>query len=179
MEINSGDLRSRRSEIIAQKGSQKPIETVNHPYRKGYTHQVLIRESQMKTPDHNVRRILMVEDEPAICKVCSLVLASEGYEVDIAANGRIAEDMIKESHYDLCLIDLRTPVMSGMDLYQWLNSTHPEQAARVIFTTGDVLGGDIKSFLEDSGRLFLPKPFTPDELKAVVREALQQLQEGY
>ena len=177
METNSGDLRSRRSEIVAQEGPQKPIGTVNCPYCKGYTHQALIGESRVKTPDHNVRRILVVEDEPAICKVCSLILASEGFEVDIAANGRIAEGMIEENRYDLCLIDLRTPVMNGMDLYQWLNSAYPEKATRVIFTTGDVLGGDIKSFLEDSGRLFLPKPFTPDDLKAVVREALQQLQQ--
>jgi hypothetical protein len=40
----------------------------------------------------------------------------------------------------------------------------------VIFTTGDVIGQGTETFLEESGRPFLPKPFTPDELKRLVRQ---------
>ena len=122
------------------------------------------------------KRILVVEDEPAICRVCSKTLAGEGFEVDIAANGSVAEGMLGQGDYDLVLIDIRTPVMNGKQLYQSIVEKHPELVSRVIFTTGDVLGGDTKSFLEESGRLFLPKPFTPDELKTVGREALRRLQ---
>jgi DNA-binding response OmpR family regulator len=46
----------------------------------------------------------------------------------------------------------------------------------VIFTTGDLMGGDTRSFLEQSGQPFLPKPFTPSELKIMVREILRQLE---
>ena len=52
---------------------------------------------------------------------------------------------------------------------------HPELTRGVIFITGDVMGGDAQSFLGQVGRLFLPKPFTPDELKAIVREATKEL----
>ena len=128
----------------------------------------------MKTPDGSTKRILIVEDEPAICDVCRRVLVDEGFEVDIAANGKIAQDMIEERQYDLCLIDIRTPQMSGKELYQWLQEKHPQLTNRVIFTTGDVMGGDIQSFLEQAARPFLPKPFTPDELKAIIRETLKQ-----
>jgi len=41
---------------------------------------------------------------------------------------------------------------------------HPEMANRVIFTTGDVICGEITQFIEQIGAPFLPKPFTPDEL---------------
>ena len=85
--------------------------------------------------------------------------------------------MIEGKQYSLCLIDMRTPKMNGEELYQWLQKKYPQLAMRVIFTTGDVMGGDIKSFLEQSGRLFLPKPFTPSELKAMVQEALKQIEE--
>ncbi len=127
----------------------------------------------MKRQDTGTKRILVVEDEPAISDVCRRVLISEGFEVDIAVNGRIAQDMIEEQQYDLCLSDIRTPSMNGKELYQWLKEKRPEIASRVIFTTGDVMDGDIQSFLEQAARPFLPKPFTPDELRATVRETLK------
>ncbi len=123
-----------------------------------------------------MKKILVVEDEPGICEVCRRVLTGEGFKVDIAVNGRVAQDMIEGKQYSLCLIDMRTPKMNGEELYQWLQKKYPQLAGRVIFTTGDVMGGDTKSFLEQSGRPFLPKPFTPDELKAIVQEALKQIE---
>ncbi len=95
--------------------------------------------------------------------------------MDIAVNGRIAQDMIEEKQYDLCLIDMRTPQMSGKELYQWLKEKHPRLASRVIFTTGDVMSGDVQSFLEQAARPFLPKPFTPSELRAIVKDTLRQM----
>jgi len=124
-----------------------------------------------------MKKILVVEDEPGICEVCQRVLTREGFEVDIAVNGRVAQDMIEGKQYSLYLIDIRTPKMNGEELYQWLQKKYPQLTSRVIFTTGDVMGGDIKSFLEQSGRPFLPKPFTPSELKAIVQEALKQIEE--
>ena len=129
----------------------------------------------MKTPQSSPERALVVEDEPAISDVCRRVLVGEGFEVDIAVNGRVAQGMIEEQQYDLCLIDIRTPQMSGKELYQWLQEKHPQLTNRVIFTTGDVMGGDIQSFLEQAARPFLPKPFTPDELKAIVRGATKEI----
>jgi DNA-binding response OmpR family regulator len=130
----------------------------------------------MKRQDTGTKRILVVEDEPAICDVCRRVLTGEGFDVEIAVNGRIAQDMIEERQYDLCLIDIRTPAMNGKELYLWLEEKHPKLASRVIFTTGDVMGGgDTQIFLEQVARPFLPKPFTPDELRAILRETLRQV----
>ena len=127
----------------------------------------------MKSSGAGIKTILVVEDEPAISQVCQRVLSSEGLKVDIAANGSVAQEMLAQKDYDLALLDLRTPVMNGKELYRWIEEKHPRLVNRVIFTTGDVLGGDTRSFLEQAQRPFLPKPFTPQELEAVVREALQ------
>ena len=129
----------------------------------------------MEKPGTEAKRILVVEDDPAISDVCQRVLTSEGVEVDIAVNGKIAQGMIEERQYDLCLFDIMTPEMNGKELYQWLKEKHPQQASRVVFTTGDVMGGDTQSFLEQTGGLFLPKPFTPDELRAIVRQTLKEV----
>ncbi len=129
----------------------------------------------MKNSNTKAIRVLVVEDEPVISRVCSQTLRGEGFTVDIVANGSLAEGMLEEKEYDLILIDIRTPVMNGKQLYQSILERHPEVVSGVIFTTGDMLSRNTKSFLEQSGRLFLPKPFTPDELKSIAREALRRI----
>ena len=127
----------------------------------------------MGPPSNNGKRILVVEDETAISKVCVRTLGAEGFEVDIVANGKVARDILRKEEYDLCLIDIRTPEMNGIELYQQLRKEHPRLINKVVFTTGDVLSGDIRTFLEETSRAFLPKPFTPDQLRAIVRTALK------
>jgi DNA-binding response OmpR family regulator len=120
------------------------------------------------------KRILVVEDEPAICEVCSRSLNTLGFDVDIANNGNMAKDRLSKGDYTLILIDMKTPIMNGRQLYHYINEKYPNLADRVIFTSGDVMGGDTQRFLEQTNRPFLPKPFSPDELKAIVRETLRR-----
>ena len=131
----------------------------------------------MKNSRAGAKRILVVEDEPAICQVCLRVFTSEGFEVDSAANGDVAQDMLGEKDYDLCLVDIKTPVMNGKQLYQVIVGRHPKLAKGVIFITGDVMNGYTQRFLELAGRPYLLKPFTPDELRTIVGETLRQMEE--
>ena len=84
--------------------------------------------------------------------------------------------MIEEKEYSLYLIDIKLPEMDGKALYQWLQNKHPELSGRVIFTSGDIISGDTMAYLEQASRPFLPKPFSPDELKSIVHETLGQLE---
>jgi len=128
------------------------------------------------TPDNTHRgRALVVEDEAVISRLCQRILIAEGFDVDIATNGLIGKKMADDSCYDLCVTDIRTPDMNGIQLYEYLEQEHPELARRVIFTTGDVMSGYIAQFLEGTKRPFLPKPFTLDELKQVIRDALAEI----
>ncbi len=129
----------------------------------------------MKNIGTGVKRILVVEDEPSICQVCVRALTSEGFKVDIAVNGEVAEGMLEQRVYDLVLIDIRTPVLNGKELYEWMSAKHPELCNNVIFTTGDVVGKDTQFFLERTTRPFIPKPFTPIELRTAFKEALEEL----
>lgn len=105
--------------------------------------------------------------------MCQRVLIKEGFEVEIAVNGISAQDMIGKKQYHACLIDIRTPKMNGTELYHWLQKRYPQLANNVIFTTGSTMDERTMTFIEQSGRLFLPKPFTPSELTAVMRKALK------
>jgi DNA-binding response OmpR family regulator len=131
----------------------------------------------MQNSTGEAKKILVIEDEPAISQICRRVLAKDGFEVDTAINGEVAREMLGEGDYTLILIDIRTPVMNGKEFYQCLEGKYPGLVGSVVFTTGDVISGTTKDFLEKSGRPFLPKPFTPDELKTIIRETLRQAEE--
>ena len=130
----------------------------------------------MKSSGAGPRTILVVEDEPAICQVCLRVLTGEGFAVDIAVNGGVAQDMLRKNDYKLCLIDIKTPVMDGKELYQFIIGKHPKLVNRVIFATGDVMDGYTQRFLELASRPFILKSFTPDELRIIVTETLRQVE---
>ncbi len=125
----------------------------------------------------STKTALVVEDEQSIGKLCERVLTAEGFEVDIAVNGKVAQDMIKDiadkKQYELCIVDIRLPEMNGMELYDWMKDNSPQQAGVVIFTTGSVMQQDIVNFIEQSGRPYLPKPFTPADLRIVVSDAIK------
>ena len=127
----------------------------------------------MKHSEGGKKIILVVEDEPAIAQVCLRTLTGDGFEVDIAVNGAIAQDMLAEKNYDLCLIDIRTPIMNGKELYQHIVKEFSESANKVVFTTGAVLDDRLVSLIKESKRPYLPKPFTPGELRAIVQKVLR------
>jgi len=127
------------------------------------------------TQDTHRRRVLVVEDEPVISLICQKVLTAEGFDVNIAVNGLVAKKMVAENSYDLCVSDIRTPLINGIQLYEYLKQEYPELARRIIFTTGDVLSGNIAQFLKESKRPYLLKPFTPDQLKQAVITAYTEI----
>ena len=129
----------------------------------------------MQTTDSSKKGILVVEDEPVICALCQRVLTREGFEVDIAVNGKEAQGMIEKEQYYLYLFDIKMQVMTGKELYQWLLKKNPQLVSSVIFTSGSVISGDTLSFLEQTGRPFLSKPFIAAELITIVRETLTEL----
>lgn len=117
------------------------------------------------------KSVLVVEDEVNIAKVCKKILDAEGFDVEIAPNGEVALEMWLEKDYDLCISDIRTPQMNGIELYQQLKIQKPEAVERFIFTTGDILSKNVREFLDENGRPYLPKPFAPDTFRSIVRMA--------
>lgn len=124
----------------------------------------------------NGKRVLVVEDEPVTSRICMKTLVADGFEVDLASDGLIAKYMLGEAKYDLCLIDIRTPAMNGMQLHQHLEKEHRGLLSGVILTTGDVISSNVDRFLSKVKRQFLPKPFTPSQLRTTIEENPKQIQ---
>ena len=126
------------------------------------------------TDELSKKRVLVVEDEPIIARVCSRVLSSEGFVVDTASNGLLAKGMLQNAHYDICISDIRIPEMSGMELYQYIKSEYRTLADNTIFISGDVLNTEVKKFLTDNPVHFLAKPFSPHELTTAISQLISE-----
>lgn len=130
----------------------------------------------MTKPGTDIKRILIVDDEPVIRMLCLRVLTGEGFQVDIAANGKEALSRLSEQEYELYLLDLRMPEIGGKELYELLQNKYPGSPARVVFTTGTFIGQENEPFLKNSGRPVLVKPFTTKELKTIVAQTIKALE---
>jgi two-component system, NtrC family, sensor kinase len=124
-----------------------------------------------RSPDRALT-LLVVDDEPAIRSAIVRYFAGLGHTVDAAATGAEAYALIESRRYDVLLLDLRMPDMSGDAIYRDLLERDPTHASRVIFLTGDFQSDSTRRFIQESGRASVIKPFTFDELtRAVLAQA--------
>ncbi|MDH4358872.1 MAG: response regulator [Candidatus Berkelbacteria bacterium] len=70
------------------------------------------------------KKILVVEDDKAVSQVMQLKLSRDGFEVEVAENGEIALENLKNKKYDLILLDLIMPKVNGFELLKNLHELH-------------------------------------------------------
>jgi two-component system, OmpR family, phosphate regulon sensor histidine kinase PhoR len=116
-------------------------------------------------------KILVVDDEPRIRDACRMVLSEEGFEVALAADGQEGVQMIREEHFDVILVDLMMPVLSGFEVLSYVRDSHPDTV--VIVITGYATLEHSINAMKRGAFDFIPKPFTPDQLRAVVAKAIR------
>lgn len=117
-------------------------------------------------------RILVVDDEPFILSSCEAALRKSGYEVDTAPSAEDALRNIETGKYDTIITDLKMPKLSGMDLLRNVKKKEPE--TDIIMITGY---GTVQTAVEAMklGAFdYVPKPFTPNELRSVVARAFER-----
>ncbi|MCP5153127.1 MAG: PAS domain S-box protein [Ectothiorhodospiraceae bacterium] len=123
-------------------------------------------------------RVLVVDDEHDVSEMLGEILREEGHEVLVASDGGEALDALAAREFDVVLSDLRMPGLDGPALYRRLADERPALAARTAFITGDTMSERLDRFLADSGRPCIDKPFSPSEVRAVVRELARQSAPG-
>ena len=83
-------------------------------------------------------RVLVVDDEPAICRALSIALDRAGYDVLIAQSGDSALSTLAHEHVDVMVIDLRIPDTRGDVVFELAAATHPHLRRQTLFMTGDI-----------------------------------------
>ncbi|OQX86891.1 hypothetical protein B6D60_05225, partial [candidate division KSB1 bacterium 4484_87] len=118
------------------------------------------------------KNILVVDDDDVIRMACELTLKTEGLNVDLAENGKIAIERVRKKKYDLILLDLMMPEMQGADFLDFVHEF--DENIIVIVITGFATIESAVSTLKKGAYDYLPKPFTPEELRKVVRTGLER-----
>lgn len=83
-------------------------------------------------------RVLVVDDEPAICKALVIALQRAGYEALSAQSGDGALQLLSREHVDVMLLDLRIPDTRGDVVFELAAATHPHLRTQTVFMTGDI-----------------------------------------
>lgn len=118
------------------------------------------------------RRILIVDDEMDTLDACAQTLGREGYEVETSDSALKALEMIKSHQYDVAITDLKMPKMDGIELLKAIKKADPDVA--VVMITGYATIETAVESMKEGAYDYIPKPFTPDELRIVVRKAIEK-----
>ena len=116
--------------------------------------------------------ILVIDDEEAMRDSCSQVLNKDGYMTETAEDGHSGLRKIKEVKPDLVLIDLKMPGMGGMELLEKIGQIDPDIISVVI--TGYATIESAVEAMKLNAYDFLPKPFTPDQLRIVIGRGMER-----
>jgi CheY-like chemotaxis protein len=118
-------------------------------------------------------RILVVDDEPALCSTIERILRRE-HEVVAVTSAEEATRIIETGErFDVILSDLMMPEMTGMELHALLMQMLPDQAGRMIFMSGGALTQEGAQFLRQQGCAAIDKPFRAAALRDLVRRAIE------
>ena len=119
-----------------------------------------------------IERVLVVDDDQSLREFLTITLGRDGFEVVAAASGPEALRAMAESPADLALVDLKMPGMDGLETLRRLKELS-ETVAVVIVTAFATTETAIQA-LKEGAYDYLIKPFKIDELKLVVRKALEE-----
>jgi CheY-like chemotaxis protein len=119
-------------------------------------------------------RILVAEDDDTIRDLVVRALTEDGHELTAAANGAAALDALnqKNGRFDLLLTDVKMPIMDGIALALAAGRDHPDVA--IMLMTGFADQRERAHGLDALVHDVIAKPFTVDQIKGAVREALVQ-----
>lgn len=118
------------------------------------------------------KKILVVDDEDALRTVLSGELAGEGYEVETAADGDEAINVVQARTFDLVLLDIKMPKVDGFEVLKFLKSKYPN--IKVIMLTGFA---DLKNAIESKklgAEDFVSKPYDLVDLLTTIERVVSE-----
>ncbi|MGH3941703.1 MAG: MtrAB system response regulator MtrA [Pseudonocardiaceae bacterium] len=118
-------------------------------------------------------RVLVVDDDPALAEMLTIVLRGEGFDTAVVADGSKAMLALRELKPDLVLLDLMLPGMNGIDVCKAIRA---ESAVPVVMLTAKSDTVDVVLGLESGADDYVIKPFKPKELVARLRTRLRRIE---
>lgn len=119
-----------------------------------------------------VSRVLIVDDEPANCHLCRTVLNHDGIQCDEVYHGEAALDAIRKQSYDLILLDIDMPRMTGTEVLRRLRQNPPYPHLKIMMVSGRASGDEMAQMLMGGADDYLTKPFSIVQLSYRVKASL-------
>ena len=115
-------------------------------------------------------RVLVVDDEPTVCKAIQMMLRYYGHDVQVAKDGASALAAFEGGHFDLVITDYLMPEMKGDELVTHIKRSRPNQ--RIILVTA--FAEDFLAYGKPTGGVdfVLNKPFSLEELRGAIAEVM-------
>jgi DNA-binding NtrC family response regulator len=117
-------------------------------------------------------RILVVDDEAVVCQAVARILGGKGHEIETVTDGAEGLRRVEAAAYDLVILDIMMPEVSGLDILQRVKESHPD--TDVIMITGLSQIETAVQSMKLGAFDYIPKPFTPEELTLSVERALER-----
>ena len=118
-------------------------------------------------------RILVVDDDVLVVEALKELLTSSGYEVRVATRGQEALEILDKERFDLLILDVVMPKMTGFDLCKEVRKRDDEMSAvKIIMLTAKTEARDLRSEEQCGCELYLTKPIDPGRLKELIRNTL-------
>jgi signal transduction histidine kinase/DNA-binding response OmpR family regulator len=118
-------------------------------------------------------RILLAEDNASNQRVMLQMLNKLGYRSDAVANGQEVLEALERQHYDIIFMDLKMPVMTGIEATRKIRELWPENGPKIIAVTAYVLRGDMEKCLNSGMDGYITKPVLKEDLAMVLKKYQQ------
>ncbi|MEJ8281484.1 MtrAB system response regulator MtrA [Pseudonocardia spirodelae] len=116
-------------------------------------------------------RVLVVDDDPALAEMLTIVLRGEGFETAVVSDGTRALPAVRDTQPDVVLLDLMLPGMNGIDVCRAIRA---ESGVPIVMLTAKSDTVDIVLGLESGADDYVVKPFKPKELVARIRARVRR-----
>jgi two-component system, sensor histidine kinase and response regulator len=116
-------------------------------------------------------RILLIDDEEVVLDSCRAILEGSDCDVAAAAGGAEGLELARTFEPDLVFVDLKMPGLSGMEVLEAIRGFDPNIVC-VVFTGFATIAAAVEA-MQRGARDFLPKPFTPDDFRSMIRRGLE------
>lgn len=119
-------------------------------------------------------RILIAEDEVLMLKALEFKLKKDGYQVDIASDGRQAMEKAKSNTYDLILTDIMMPFVGGMEILSYIKNDPIKKNTPVLLISAVGLENIVLEGFSLGAEDFIYKPFNLNELSVRIKRYIKQ-----
>jgi len=117
--------------------------------------------------------ILVVDDEEMLRNLLEKILVKEGYEIDTAADGEKALEILRDNKYNLLITDVKMPRLNGFELLKKAKKDYPEMGVIMMTAYGDSF--TVKDALLLGADEYITKPFKSFEINLIVERAFWRM----